>query len=202
MKNIFIGIGVIVIIAGATYALVPRSVLKQYFQTGDKPTEQQFSNLIDSTANLQDDRDMIGLKEYNPSKDYVVGDTVVKEQDIYQAKGAATKITTTWRMESTEGSDGMPHTSVKAVVNGKVHDVGTFTGSCSEIGASGGIDGKGLLAGELSAVQCWFAGGGNEIGVFAHEDGGYEIMVGELGEGDAEHPFFRGNFKIKTSVPL
>lgn len=32
-----------------------RNTLKGYFQTGDTPTEQQFSNLIDSSVNKTDD---------------------------------------------------------------------------------------------------------------------------------------------------
>ena len=83
-------------------------------------------------------------------------------------------------------------------VDGKEYVVGTFEGSCAEIGASGGVDGKGLLAGELAAAQCWFAGGGDEIGVFAHEDGGYQIMVGTLEEPIEGGAGFRGDFGIKV----
>lgn len=32
-----------------------RTILKSWFETGDKPTEQQFADLIDSMLNLQDD---------------------------------------------------------------------------------------------------------------------------------------------------
>jgi hypothetical protein len=85
-KNILIGVVTIVVIGGATYALVPRNVLKEYFERGDKPTEQQFSDTIDSGVNLEDDADTTGLKEYNPTKEYVVGDTEVKSAPIYQAK--------------------------------------------------------------------------------------------------------------------
>lgn len=35
-------------------AIVPRSVVKSYFQTGDTPTEGQFGNLIDSMIHLSD----------------------------------------------------------------------------------------------------------------------------------------------------
>jgi hypothetical protein len=41
-------------------AKVPRAVLKEYFQTGDKPTQAQFQDLIDSSLNLVDD----GLTSY------------------------------------------------------------------------------------------------------------------------------------------
>lgn len=63
-------------------------------------------------------------------------------------------------------------------------------------------DGKGLLAGELAAAQCWFAGGGDEIGVFAHEDGGFDIMVGQLGEGEEGSGVFRGNFHIRNTIEI
>lgn len=112
----------------------------------------------------------------------------------------APKTSIAWRLTSAGEADGVPQTTVAAVVNGTAHEMGTFAGSCSEIGANGGIDGKGLLAGELSAVQCWFAGGGNEIGVFAHEDGGFQIMVGELSEGEEGAGIARGKFDIKVDI--
>jgi len=105
-----------------------------------------------------------------------------------------------WHFTSAGEIDAMPYTNVAVVVEGKTYEMGKFLGSCSEIGANGGIDGKGLVAGELSAAQCYFAGGGQEIGVFAHEDGGYQIMVGELDEGSAEAPAFRGDFEIKVDI--
>ena len=111
-----------------------------------------------------------------------------------------TKTTITWRLTNAAEVNGIPQTSVTAVVNGTAYAVGTFSGSCNEIGANGGIDSKGLLAGELSAVQCWFAGSGDEIGVFAHEDGGYQIMAGELSEGADGAGMFRGNFSIKKDI--
>lgn len=33
-----------------------RAILKTWFETGDKPTEAQFEELIDSTFNLSDDK--------------------------------------------------------------------------------------------------------------------------------------------------
>lgn len=124
------------------------------------------------------------------------------EEDRSATDGVPTndKISIAWRFSSAGEIKAIPHTKVAVVINGMAHEVGTFAGSCSEIGATGGVDGKGLLAGELSATQCWFAGGGNEIGVFAHEDGGVEIMVGELGEGEEGAGVFRGNFSIKSTI--
>lgn len=77
---------IIVAIGGATYALLPRNVLKSFFQAGDKPAESEFKDTIDSSLNLTDDKGLLGLKEYNPTKEYLVGDTVVKSDPIYQAK--------------------------------------------------------------------------------------------------------------------
>jgi hypothetical protein len=78
----------IVLIGGATYAVVNRAVLKSFFETGDKPTEAQFSDTIDSALNMTDDGDaaVAGKKEYTPTKEYTAGDTVVKSEPIYQAK--------------------------------------------------------------------------------------------------------------------
>lgn len=39
--------------------VVSRAVLKSYFETGDKPTEAQFIDLIDSILNLNDDSDIL-----------------------------------------------------------------------------------------------------------------------------------------------
>ncbi len=124
------------------------------------------------------------------------------EVDHAANEGVTATTTITWQYKDAGEVDGMPHTTVTAVINGTAYEAGTFLGSCSEIGTTGGIDGKGLLAGELSATQCWFAGGGNEVGVFAHEDGGFDILVGELSEGNQEIPFFRGNFTVKSTVRL
>jgi hypothetical protein len=105
-----------------------------------------------------------------------------------------------WNLTSVGERDYIPYTKVAVVIDGTTYDVGEFQGSCSELGASGGVDGTGLVAGELSAVQCWFAGGGDEIGVFAHEDGGYQIMVGTLEEPIEGSAGFRGDFTIRTDI--
>jgi hypothetical protein len=100
----------------------------------------------------------------------------------------------TWAyLEASSTDPAMPMTKVSAVIDGNGYTVGTFAGSCTAIDSSGGIDGKGLQPNEIAATQCWFAGGGDEIGVF-QENGKLVIKKGELGEGDAKHPPFRGNF--------
>lgn len=61
-------------------AIESRSILKTYFQTGDVPTQQQFGNLLDSMVNFTDDRDLLGLRVYNPGATYLPGDTVVAKR--------------------------------------------------------------------------------------------------------------------------
>jgi PEP-CTERM motif len=61
----------------AQASIESREILKSYFQTGDVPTQDQFASLIDSAANLIDDRYLLGLKVYDPQATYLVGDTVI-----------------------------------------------------------------------------------------------------------------------------
>jgi hypothetical protein len=117
-------------------------------------------------------------------------------------KTATQEPTIAWQFVDAGEKENIPYTAVSVTVNGKAHLIGQFQGSCSEVGATGGVDGKGLLAGELSAAQCWFAGGGDEIGVFAVEDGGLELMVGALSEGIEGGESFRGDFVIKPEFRL
>lgn len=89
MKNTLIGLGIVVVIGGAVYALVPRTVLKSYFQTGDKPTQAQFENTIDSDVNMQDDKRadtaVAEQRAYNP-KEYTVGDAQVKSDQVVKTR--------------------------------------------------------------------------------------------------------------------
>ena len=41
-----------------------RTTLKTYFNTGDKPTEDQFENLIDSGLNLTDGGTVVGASHF------------------------------------------------------------------------------------------------------------------------------------------
>jgi hypothetical protein len=122
----------------------------------------------------------------------------MKPQAAQAPEDGSSKIA--WHFTSEAEADGIPYTSIAVSIDGTLYEAGRFTGSCSEVAANGGIDGKGLLIGELSAAQCWFAGGGNEIGVFAHEDGGYDLMVGELSEGAEGAGLFRGDFSIIQTI--
>ena len=80
--SILVILAVVVIIGGGSYLVVNREVLKDFFQKGDKPTAGQFSNTINSNINLVDDRDLLGLKQYDPTKDYLVGDTAISQNTL------------------------------------------------------------------------------------------------------------------------
>lgn len=129
-------------------------------------------------------------------------EAIDEPQEVTEDTSANQTISIEWSFIDAGETDNIPYTDVVVIINNISYPVGSFQGSCSEIGATGGIDGKGLLAGELSGVQCWFAGGGDEIGVFAHEDGGVDIMTGALGEGVEGSAFFRGDFKVQRSIAL
>lgn len=123
-----------------------------------------------------------------------------------QAPAAATqqsgKIVPKWTFETvgTDEASGADRTKVTLTLGDKSYDAGTFNGSCAEIGATGGVDGKGLVAGEVSGVQCWFAGGGDEIGLF-EENGQLSLKHGVLEEpqGDGSEGV-RGGFKTIVTL--
>lgn len=83
-----------------------------------------------------------------------------------------------------------PRTTVSLRISGVDVPVGTYTGSCATLEEAGYKP----VEGELSGVVCWFAGGGTEIGVFS-EDGALVLKQGDVDEGTAETPGFRGNFR-------
>lgn len=128
--------------------------------------------------------------------------TAANTNAVQNTNDTNTEPTISWAFEDVGERDFIPYTKVSVTVNGTMHTVGEFQGNCTELGATGGVDGKGLLAGELSAVQCWFAGGGDEIGVFAVEDGTLELMVGTLEEPIEGSAGFRGGFEIKPEFKL
>lgn len=107
-----------------------------------------------------------------------------------------------WRIDSIdEDSTGIPHSRVYALVDGQEIDTGYHAGTCTDLKLAQGIDGTGLLEGELAGIQCYFAGGGDELGAFL-ENGRIVIKQGVLDEGSAETPGFRGNFKPLSEIQI
>ncbi|MBI3509762.1 MAG: hypothetical protein HY064_03795 [Bacteroidetes bacterium] len=64
--------------------VVPKDILISYFQSGDEPTAAQFATLIGSTANLIDDRYLLGLRTYDQLKNYLIGDAAIYSNAVYQ----------------------------------------------------------------------------------------------------------------------
>lgn len=83
---------------------------------------------------------------------------------------------------------GAPITNVSLIVNNMPRFLGEFQGSCSVVSK------EQLLENEKTAAVCWFAGGGDELGVF-DEGGKVVVKRGVQDEGTAEDGGFRGDFK-------
>ncbi len=95
-----------------------------------------------------------------------------------------------------DAETSVPKTDVALRVAGVDVPLGTFDGTCTAIAGSAWP----FLANEVSGAICYFAGGGKEIGVF--EEGGKLVLkVGDVDEGDAEHPGTRSNFVTLTKQP-
>ena len=93
-----------------------------------------------------------------------------------------------WTYQTIENKEsGEFKTKVFLLTQGKKYDTGTYAGTCNQ------IDSTQLTDGEVSAVLCWFAGHGDEVGVFKDANG-YTVKHGEVQEGAAEDKGFRGNF--------
>jgi hypothetical protein len=90
------------------------------------------------------------------------------------------------------GSDEVPQTQVTLLAAGQSHMIGTYDGSCA-------VMEEDYLEYEKSKVVCWFAGGGNEIGVF-EEPGQVVVRVGEVDEGASGIQGFRGNFTLVKTL--
>ncbi len=63
---------------------VPRSVLKSFFETGDRPSQSNFESLIDSMLHYSEDRSRFGLRSYDSTFTYAIGDTTIFAGSIYQ----------------------------------------------------------------------------------------------------------------------
>lgn len=116
--------------------------------------------------------------------------TPVSAESVSNGSVVDKAISWSFKDEGTETSSGIPKTRVFFSRNELVTDLGAYDGSCSEIHVTSWA----LLAGEVSGVICWWAGGGKELGLFYEGSVGL-IKVGTLDEGTAEVPGFRGDFR-------
>lgn len=86
-----------------------------------------------------------------------------------------------------------PKTKVTVHIKNKEYDAGTYTGSCIEKTVAD------LHTNEISGVRCWFAGAGDEVGVYSNNNT-YTIEHYEIGEPTAESPAFRSEGNILISL--
>lgn len=123
---------------------------------------------------------------------YFVYQGAIQNRESEESATLESVPTLAWTLEELpENPESLvPQTTVTLFADGSDVYTGTFTGSCSTIDGTSWT----LQEGEVGGVVCWFAGGGNEVGVFS-ENGDYVVKVGDLDEGGAETPGFRGNFK-------
>ncbi|HEY0011111.1 MAG TPA: hypothetical protein VGB97_04385 [Candidatus Paceibacterota bacterium] len=122
---------------------------------------------------------------------FVCGFVLLKERAVEAPEAPAAALRTfSWRFETKESAsdDGSPpRTHVTLFTGGAAYDLGNYAGSCAEMTA------EQFLPGEEAGVLCWWAGAGDEIGIFK-EDKGYVVKLGLQEEGTAESPGFRGDF--------
>lgn len=137
-------------------------------------------------------------KEWSDPEATLVEPTIIR---IEGAGGTRGKVSVVWKIEPL-GVDGPGKAEVTAIINGEEHFVGTFEGTCAEIGSEGSAVSELLIAeGEVAGVTCYYAGAGDEIGIFKTDEG-LSIRVGEIAEPTAESDSFRGNFTTKLDLKL
>lgn len=96
-----------------------------------------------------------------------------------------------------DSATGAPLTKVMLVVNGESRDLGTATGSCSIVDGSGTT--WSLMEGEITGTICYFAGAGEEYGVF-YDAGAYVVKKGSVEEGSAEVAGSRGGYEALFTI--
>lgn len=112
-------------------------------------------------------------------------------------------ITNTYEKPAANGDLMDPYTELSLKWNGEVIKVGEFIGSCTKLKVNGRPDDESpattdsteLLENEISGMLCWWAGGGDEVGVFK-ENGIYLLKKGAQEEPYATEPGFRGDFEV------
>lgn len=111
-----------------------------------------------------------------------------------EASVTAARPSFVWEFENAgETEDGSPRTHVFLVANGERKDLGISEGSCAV------LSGDQLEENEITATLCWFAGAGDEYGVFL-EGGALTVRKGIQQEAAGEGEEFRGQFTTLISL--
>lgn len=106
-----------------------------------------------------------------------------------------------WQLTAVEANaSDIPRTAVVITVDGALHPVGMYDGSCNVLQAGQtGIGGEQADANEITRIQCYYAGSGDEVGIFI-ENGKTVVKTAELSEGGEDDAPFRGNWKVVTTL--
>ncbi len=81
----YLGVGIVVIIIGVG-AYASRDSLKTYFETGDVPNQEEFSDTIDSTINKKDDGVTVNSEVAAPVTKELTADTSMASEQAGQTK--------------------------------------------------------------------------------------------------------------------
>lgn len=134
----------------------------------------------------------VGVYAYNKSQNERIGDAS-KFASINAENIKASDIKWTFEDKGTNAATGIPSTGVSVNILQNTFAVGTYDGTCVV------REDSSLETNELTGVLCWYAGVGDEIGVYKAE-GKLIIKHREVQEGTAEAPGFKGAFKSLLSI--
>ena len=124
----------------------------------------------------------------------------MNEEVLLEAKGNTALHSFEWTFAVVGGNptSGADKTEVTLTHDGVVKVIGTYEGGCSVLGGEG-ASGWPLAEGEVTAVICYWAGAGDEVGVF-YENGVYVVKHGALEEGTAEEAGTRGGYETLFTI--
>lgn len=98
----------------------------------------------------------------------------------------------TWKFENApEDDSGIPSTKVSVQIQQNIYTLGTYQGTCSVR--------SNLDVFELSGALCWYAGFGDEFGVYK-ENNRIIIKHRQVDEGTAETGVQKGNFEALLTL--
>jgi hypothetical protein len=64
----------------------PRSTIKNFFKRKNKPSEEQFADMLDSFAHLAEDAASLGVGAHNPQALYMPNAIIIHEGQFWKSK--------------------------------------------------------------------------------------------------------------------
>ena len=133
----------------------------------------------------------VGAYFYNLPREEITSGKVRGIDDVT----AITSSDIAWNFEhkGTDEATGVPSTMVSVTIKQNTYPLGVYQGSCSLQDAATFEQNK------LSGILCWFAGAGDEFGVY-RENNRLVIKHREVGEGDPEGGQVSTEFKTILTI--